>query len=146
MSSTATTTLTYVIFPLGNHRYALDSADVVELLGSGKVQTFPHLTPGLIGILMRQKTVLPVWDVAQALIGPDGAPQKYFLIARCKFAGVEERTAIPVSGECQMFHSELMPAPDFAPVYVRGLLWLDGVSIEVLDLELLADLCGVGVQ
>jgi chemotaxis signal transduction protein len=144
MSETTTATLTYVIFPLGNQRYAVDSADVVELVGSGKVQTFPHSTPGLLGVLMRRNIVLPVWDIAQALIGPDGAPQKYFLIARCKFAECEERTAIPVSGECQMVHCELSAAPEFAPLYVRGVLPCDGSSIEVLDLEQLADLCAVG--
>ena len=138
MSARAADTLTYVIFPLGNRRYALESTGVAELLGSGRVQTFPHSTPGLAGVLVHRNGVLPVWDVAQSLIGPGGAPQKYFLIARCKFAGVEEWTAIPVSGECQILHAESAPAPDDAPAYVRGVLSLDGASIDVLDLEFLA--------
>jgi chemotaxis signal transduction protein len=144
MSAAVAGTLTYVIFTLGKRRYALDSAEVAELLRSGQVQAFPHTTPGLAGVLIHRNGVLPGWDVAQALIGPGGAPQKYFLIARCIFAGSEEWTAIPVSGECQLLHLEILPAPEDSPGYVRGLLFLDTESIEVLDLELLAALCMPG--
>ena len=140
MSGTGQGMLAYVIFAIGEKRYALESGEVVELLRSGQVQSFPHSTPGLVGVLLHRSTVLPVWDVAQALIGPGGAPQKYFLVARCKFGGIEEWTAIPVSGECQMLHAEMAPALDLSPGYVRGVLTLDSEAIEVLDLELLAAL------
>ena len=134
--------MTYVIFPLGNRRYALDSKDVAELLRSGNVQTFPHTTPALTGVLAHRNVVLPVWDLAQTLNGPDGVRAKFFLIARCSFAGIEEWTAIPVSGECQMLHAEIEQPPDGSLGYVRGVLSVGGESIDVLDLEFLADCRG----
>ena len=141
MSTAGAGTLTYVIFSLGERRYALDSTDVAELLLAAQVHTFPHTTAGLAGVLVHRNAGLPVWDVAQVLIGPGGAPQKYFLIARCKFAGTEEWTAIPVSAECQMLRAEMLPAAECSPEYVRGVLSLEAQSVEVLNLELLAALC-----
>ena len=138
MTGTGQGMLTYVIFAIGEKRYALESDEVVELLRSGQVHSFPHSTPGLVGVLLHRSAVLPVWDVARVLVGPGGAPQKYFLVARCKFGGVEEWTAIPVCGECQMLRAEMASAQNLSPGFVRGVVTLDSEAIEVLDLELLA--------
>jgi chemotaxis signal transduction protein len=123
-----------VVFPLGNRRFALPTMDVVELFRQGAIQTFPHTTSGIAGVLVRRGEILPVWDVAQALIGADHTAQKYFLIVQRNFAG-RERTAVLISGECQMLNAELAPPPGNAAAHVRGVFWMEGEEVEVLDLE-----------
>jgi chemotaxis signal transduction protein len=128
---------TYVVFPLGVRRFALPTTNVVELSRSGLVQKFPHTTPGMLGILIRRGEILPVWDVAETLLGPGKVALKYWLITRRNSSG-EELTAIPVSGECQMLHSVMMAPPEGAAAHVRGVLSLDDQFVEVLDLARLA--------
>ena len=123
----------FVVFPLGGRRLALPTSDVVELSRTGSVHLFPHTTPALLGVLLRRGEILPVWDLAQTLLGSEEPTLKYCLVTRHNFAGAE-RTAIPVSGECQMVHSEMLPPPEDSATYVRGVLLLDGQPIEVLDL------------
>jgi len=126
----------FVVFPLGARRFGLPTADVVELSRTGLVQKFPHTTTGILGILMRRGEILPVWNVAETLLGPGKPELKYWLVTRCNFASEagQELTAIPVSGECQMLRSEMLPAPEGSAAHVRGVLLLDDQSIEVLDL------------
>ncbi len=126
-----------VVFPLGDRRFALPTADVVELSRPGVIQTFPHTTPGIMGVLVRRGEVLPVWDVARALLGTDDATQKFFLVVRRNSAG-SEPTALLISGECQMLNAEVMPPPEGAAAHARGLLWLEGEAVEVIDLGRLA--------
>lgn len=137
MSSPVSPKESFVIFPLGARRFALPTSDVVELSRSGVVQKFPHTTPGLMGVLVRRGELLPVWDVTRQLLGLNKTPLKYWLITRRNFAG-EEWTAIPVSGECQMLHSEMLPPAPGSAAHVRGMLPLEGQLIEVLDLSHLA--------
>lgn len=137
MSTQSSGPETYVVFPLGARRFALPTTDVVELSRSGLVQKFPHTMPGMSGILVRRSEILPVWDLAETLLGPGKAALKYWLITRRNFSG-EELTAIPVSGECQMLHSTMMAPPEGAAAHVRGVLSLDDQFVEVLDLARLA--------
>lgn len=137
MSTTAAVRESFVVFPLGGRRFALLTTDVVELSRTGSVHMFPHTTPGLVGVLVRRGEVLPVWDVAQTLLGADEATLKYCLVTRRNFAG-EERTAIPVSGDCQMLQAEMLPPPEGSAAYVRGVLMLEGQTVEALDLARLA--------
>jgi purine-binding chemotaxis protein CheW len=123
----------FVVFPLGERRLALPTSDVVELSRTGSVHLFPHTMPALLGVLLRRGEILPVWDLAQTLLGSEEPTLKYCLVTRHNFAG-EEWTAIPVSGECQMVRSDMLPPPEGSATYVRGVLLLDGQPIEVLDL------------
>lgn len=123
----------FVVFPLGARRFALLTSEVVELSRSGVVQKFPHTTPGLLGVLARRGELLPVWDLTRPLLGLNKVPLKYWLITRRNFAG-EEWTAIPVSGECQMLHSPMLPPTEGSAAHVRGMLALQDQLIEVLDL------------
>jgi hypothetical protein len=81
--------------------------------------------------------LLPVWDVTRPLIGMGKVPLKFWLITRRNFAG-PEWTAIPVSGECQMLHSEMLPPAKGSPAHVRGMLSLEAQLIEVIDLARLS--------
>ena len=74
----------YVLFPLGEKRFALPAEIVTELARPDSVQTFPHRTPLLTGVLVRRGRIVPVCDVAQVLVGPAAPPRKFYLIANCK--------------------------------------------------------------
>ena len=128
----------FVLFPLGEKRFALPADAVTELARPDRLQTFPHTTPLLAGVLVRRGRVVPVCDVAPVLVGPHAPARKFYLIANRSFGSVRERTAIPVTGECELTSSELLPPTGKLPHYVSGLLSLKDEIVEVLDLERLA--------
>src|SRR5512136_1523192 len=92
----------YVLFPMGEKRFALPAEVVAELARPDHLQTFPHRTPLLAGVLVRRGRIVPVCDVAQVLLGPDAPPRKFFLIANCQVDSRQEWTAVPVTGECEL--------------------------------------------
>src|SRR5580698_4914788 len=92
----------YVLFPLGKQRFALPAEIVTELARPDSVQTFPHHTPLLTGVLVRRGKIVPVCDVAQVLVGAAAPPRKFYLIANCNLDSRPELTAVPVTGECEL--------------------------------------------
>ena len=135
MSAAATSS--FVLFPLGKKRFALPADRVTELARMDRVHEFPSTTPLVNGVLVRRGEVIPVCDVAQVLVGRDAPPRRFYLIAQRKFEREEERAAIPVTGDCELTNSELLPRTGELNVYVKGLLSLPDEIIEVLDLETL---------
>jgi chemotaxis signal transduction protein len=125
----------FVLFPLGEKRFALPAENVTELARPDRLQTFPHATPLLVGVLVRRGTIVPVCDVAQVLIGNMGPARKFYLIASRRFGSTTEQIALPVSGECELALAEMVPPTGNLPEYVVGLIPLDKEIIEVLDLE-----------
>jgi chemotaxis signal transduction protein len=128
----------FVLFPLGEKRFALPAETVTELARPDRLQTFPHTTPLVAGVLFRRGRVVPVYDVAPVLVGPQAPARKFYLIANRNFGTVKERTAIPVTGECTLANAEMLPPTGKLPSYVCGLLSLQDEIVEVLDLERLA--------
>jgi chemotaxis signal transduction protein len=125
----------FVLFPLGKKRFALPAERVTELARMDTMHTFPSTTPLVTGVLVRRGEVIAVCDVAQVLVGRDAPPRKFYLIAKRKFDTAEERTAIPVSGDCELTNSELLPRTGDLAGYVKGLLSLPDEIVEVIDLE-----------
>ncbi len=128
----------FVLFPIGRKRYALPAEQVTELARMDYVHEFPSNTRLVNGVLLRRGEVIPVYDVAQVLVGDDAPTRKFYLIAKRRFESVEERTAIPVSGDCELTSSELLPPTGKLAEYVAGLLSLEKEIVEVIDLEKLA--------
>ncbi len=125
----------YVIFPLGEKRFALPAERVTELAQPDNLQTFPHRTPLLTGVLVRRGRIVPVCDVAQVLLGPDAPPRKFYLIASCQIESRQEWTAIPVTGECELVSMEpAQPVGEQQP-YVTGVLGAGGDTVAIVDLE-----------
>lgn len=125
----------FVLFPLGVKRFALPAERVTELARMDHLHVFPASTPMVSGVLVRRGTVIPVCDVAQALVG-NGAPErKFYLIAKRQFGTHEEKTAIPVSGDCELTTTELLPRTAKLADHVTGLLSLETEIVEVIDLE-----------
>lgn len=125
----------FVLFPLGRKRFALPAEKVTELAQPDRLQTFPHRTPLLAGVLVRRGRIVPVCDVAQALIGPDAPPRKFYLIANRQFDSRTEWTAIPVTGECELTNAVPQQPNSNLPEYVLGVLSLENEIVEVLSLE-----------
>jgi chemotaxis signal transduction protein len=130
----------FVLFPLGKKRFALPASTVTELAKPDKLQSFPHTTPLLTGVLVRRGHIVPVCDVAQVLIGPDAPARKFYLIATRKFEnGASEWTALPVTGECELANTPMLPRTGPLPHHVTGLLSLDNEIVEVVSLEKIAE-------
>jgi chemotaxis signal transduction protein len=125
----------FVLFPIGTKRFALPAATVTELARPDREQTFPHASKLLTGVLVRRGHIIPVCDIAPVLVGPNAPPRRFFLIATRKFSDTSEWTAIPVSGECELSTTELLPPAGKLPRHVIGLLSLENEIVEVIDLE-----------
>ena len=125
----------FVLFPLGRKRFALPAEKVTELAKPDRVQTFPHCTPLLAGVLVRRGRIVPVCDVAHALVGPDAPPRKFYLIANRQFTLRKEWTAIPVTGECELTNVPPREPVGKLPSYVKGILSLENEIVEILSLE-----------
>ena len=125
----------FVLFPLGDKRFALPSELVAELARPDSPQSFPHTTPLVIGVLVRRGQIVPVCDIAQVLVGKNAPARKFYLIANRKFGDQAELTALPVTGECELATAEMMQPTGRLPEYVVGLLSFPGELVEVLELE-----------
>jgi chemotaxis signal transduction protein len=125
----------YVLFPLGKKRFALPAETVTELARPDSVQSFPHCTPLLTGVLVRRGRIVPVCDVAQVLVGPATPPRKFYLIANCRRESRLELTAVPVTGECELMSAPRVPLSGGEPQYISGLLEIGDQLIEIVALE-----------
>lgn len=128
----------FVLFPIGKKRFALFADIVTELAQPDHLQTFPHTTNLLSGVLVRRGRVVPVFDIAQILVGADAPTRKFYLIVTRRFSETSEWTAVPVSGECELASSNMLPPAARLPGYVIGLLDFEGEIIQVLDMKKLA--------
>ena len=128
----------FVLMHMGERRFALPANLVAELVPLGRIHAFPHTTPQIEGVLVRRGHIVPVCDFAQVLLKDRLPARRYYLIARRHFDTGTEWTALPVSGECELIASEMLPATGEHPPHVAGWLSHDGEVVEVLDLERLA--------
>jgi chemotaxis signal transduction protein len=140
----ATRDKAYVLFPMGEKRFALPSEVVTELARPDHLQRFPHSTPLVVGVLVRRGRIVPVYDVAQLLVGPAAPPRKFYLIANRQVDSRNEWTAIPVTGECEL--ASLPPAESALeqdgeaqeqdrPDYVIGFVAAGLETVPVVDLQ-----------
>jgi chemotaxis signal transduction protein len=125
----------YVLFPLGKQRFALPAETVTELARPDNVQTFPHRTPLLTGVLVRRGKIVPVCDVAVVLVGRDAPPRKFYLIANCNLESRLELTAVPVTGECELASAPRIPLIGDEPSYISGLLAIGDETVSIVALE-----------
>lgn len=124
----------FVLFPLGEKRFALPAEQVAELARPDREQSFPHTTPLLTGVLVRRGAIVPVCDVARVLV-TDAPARKFYLIATRMFGRTAELTAIPVTGECELASAEPLSPTSGLPEHVVGLLSLKDEIVEVIDLS-----------
>lgn len=130
----------YVLFPMGRKRFALPAEQVSELArpqgrAREEMQSFPHTTPLLTGVILRRNQIVPVADVAALLVGLDAPERKFYLVIEHKIQDKPARIAIPVTGECELAEGTQQPGTGKLPEYVCGLLSLSDEIIEVLDIE-----------
>lgn len=124
----------YVLFPVGKKRFALPASVVTELAQPDRLHTFPHTTPLLIGVLVRRNRIVPVFDVAEVLIGPGAPARKFYLIAR-RSGQQAEWVAIPVTGECELTSAIAEFQTTTSGTYITGTLRSGEDTIEVVDLD-----------
>jgi chemotaxis signal transduction protein len=125
----------FVLFPLGTKRFALPAEQVSELARQDKLQTFPHTTPLITGVVLRRHQVVPVVEVAHVLVGAHAPERKFFLVVQITNGRKKKQMAIPVSGECELAEAEQLAVTGDLPQYVAGLLSLQNEIVEILDLE-----------
>lgn len=122
----------FVLFPLGEECFALDSSQVKELVMPSPVYSFPHTMQMLEGVLVRRGTVIPVCDL-RGVFAQD-KERNLYVIARCIYGGHTQAVAIPVSGECELVQGERTEAPEKV-TFVSGLLRTGSRTVPLLDLD-----------
>jgi chemotaxis-related protein WspB len=59
----------FVLFQLGHDRYALDAAQVVEVLPLVQVKQLPRAAPGVAGVFTYRGAPVPVLDLSELALG-----------------------------------------------------------------------------
>jgi chemotaxis signal transduction protein len=134
-TETTTGLSSYVLLQLGKRRFALPAAVVAELAPPVRLHRFPHTTQMVQGVIVRRRRIIPVYDVAPSLIGSAAPSHRFYLVAKRHFGAGDEPCAIPVNGECELRTADALLPGDGAAPYVSAVLFLDGETVEVLDLE-----------
>jgi len=127
----------FVLLQVGPRRFALPSELVAELAPPVRLHTFPHTSPLVAGVIVRRGRIVPVYDVAPALLGTDSPAHRFYLIAQHKIGKSSEPSAIPLNGECELTTAEIHPPPAGSPDYFSGTLQIGYESVEVLDFNAL---------
>ena len=89
----------------------------------------------MLGVLARRGRIVPVFDIARVLVGPDAPSGRFYLIANRQFVNSRESAAIPVTGECALASCFSEEPGRELPDYVTGVLSFDGETIEVVDID-----------
>lgn len=127
----------FVLLQVGERRFALPADTVAELAPPVRLHTFPHSSALVAGVIVRRGRIVPVYDVAPALLGTESPAHRFYLIAQRDFGDVVEPSAIPVNGECELATAEKQPPSIGRPAYISGTLAVGNESVEVLDFEAL---------
>ncbi len=135
-------TRSFVLVPLGGRRIAFAADSVIELTAFEKLQSFPHRTPWIAGVLVRRNRVVPVCDVGKLFGEEAPVTGRFYLIAEWQERGVRDWCAIPVAGECELASAESVlpvgpvdPRTGPRPAFVSGLIPVGAEEIEVVDLS-----------
>ncbi|EDY19644.1 CheW protein [Chthoniobacter flavus Ellin428] len=59
----------FILFQLGQDRYALDASNLVEILPLAQVKALPHAPVGIAGIIDYHGVTLPVIDLSDLALG-----------------------------------------------------------------------------
>jgi chemotaxis signal transduction protein len=127
----------FVLLRLGERRFAVSANQIAELVAPSRIFRFPHRTPKLEGVILRRGRIVPVCDVSEMLLGKRLTSRRFYLIAVRNYGTLKEWIAIPVTGECELINTEMMPAAESDAPHVAGWLSHDGDVIEVLNLDAL---------
>jgi chemotaxis-related protein WspB len=59
----------FLVFQLGTDRYAIEAAQVVEVLALVNSKRIPHVPPGVVGVFDYHGTPVPLIDLAELALG-----------------------------------------------------------------------------
>jgi chemotaxis signal transduction protein len=127
----------FVLLRLSERRFAVAATDIAELVAPSRIFRFPHQTKEIEGVILRRGRIVPVIDVAARLIGKKLTSRRFYLIAQRRYTTGTEWIALPVTGDCELISTEMIPASEADLPHVAGWLSHDGDVIEVLNLNAL---------
>jgi chemotaxis-related protein WspB len=84
----------FLMFQLGTDRYAIDAADVVEILPLVHSKSIPHTPPGVAGIFDYHGAPVPLIDLAELALGK---PSQRWMSTRIILINYRQK-----SGEAQL--------------------------------------------
>jgi chemotaxis signal transduction protein len=128
----------FVLLRLGDRRFAVAASLIAELVAPSRIFRFPHRTVSVEGVILRRGRIIPVVDIAEALIGKNVANRRFYLIAVRNYGEKSEWLALPVTGECELIAAEMSSAGESDSRLVAGWISYDGDVIEVLNIDALS--------
>jgi chemotaxis signal transduction protein len=133
------TSASFVLLQIGDRRVALPAGLVAELAPPVQLHTFPHSSKLLAGVIVRRGHIVPVYDACLMLGSRGSSSQRFYLVSRRRIGKASELVAIPVNGECELASGEMLPPAMDRPAYVAGTLAVGDDSLDVLNLDGLAE-------
>src|SRR5271169_257167 len=137
MPSTDLGSQSFVLLRLGERRFAVAATQISELVAPSRIFRFPHRTPKLEGVILRRGRIVPVCDVAEALLRKGLTSRRFYLIAVRHHNDKSEWVALPVSGECELIAAEMTNAGEADAPHVAGWISHNGEVIEILNIDAL---------
>src|SRR5690242_14461547 len=134
----------FVLLRLGERRFAVAATQISELVAPSRIFRFPHRTQRLEGVILRRGRIVPVCDVAEALLGKGLTSRRFYLIAVRHYGKQAEWVALPVTGDCELIVAEMTPSGEADAPHVAGWISHNGEVIEILNLDALTP--GAGAQ
>ncbi len=128
----------FVLFQIGDRRFAVAANLVAELSPPVRLHKFPHTTTLVSGVIVRRGKIVPVCDASAVVGARKSFANLFYLIAECNAAEPGELLAIPVNGESELVSGAMQLREDTAPGYISGTLAVGADSIAVLSIDVLA--------
>jgi purine-binding chemotaxis protein CheW len=139
------TDLRVLVFRMDDHEYVVDVAQVREIVRPSRIAHMDSAPPYVVGLLERRRRSLPVVDLRRRLgfAERETTPDTCVIVAKMEVGPV----GLLVDSATELlkvrpgdFHS---PSPYAVPVerdYIRGVAFLDGRLLVMLDFERLLTL------
>ncbi len=128
-----------LLFALGRDRYALDTADVAEVLPLVEIKGIPHAPPGIAGVCNFRGAPVPVIDLRVMLGGPSSPASlsTRLILVRDRSAHVVGLIAEQVTSTLRCMESDFVPTgvdPDGAP-YLGPVMAHEGTLIQRIRVD-----------
>jgi chemotaxis signal transduction protein len=128
---------TFVLFHIGERRFALSSSLINELAPPVRLHKFPATSARVSGVIVRRGKIVPVYDFRAFFGGKRSSANLFYLVARCEAGDSSDLCAFPVNGECELLSGEIQPPTSITPEYISGAIAVGEKQFEVLNLDAL---------
>jgi purine-binding chemotaxis protein CheW len=135
---------TFLIFMLGNERFAAPVTKVLEVLQKQVITRVPKTPPHILGIINFRGEILPVYDTGQKFNQSANRQDEAHIVIVYEIGAGNDKISIAATADSvkdviEIKPEEIKPVPelglDFDSSYIAGAIRRDEAFILMLDIE-----------